>query len=199
MGSLGIDLELDDDFMQAFMPSVRPPTQAPTSTDPDLPAAATTSSLPTAAFTSLANAFTPQQQSSAIQIQNQSHGIAAALDSTKPLFFPFSLFSESAKSTINSNSKLRPKDFLEVIRERGWVASAASDSSANRNFNSGTSGNRIKFGDEEEDKNVFWRTESEGEIRKRWEDSKVELTRTWKRRHREAVKSMRRRGGAKDD
>jgi hypothetical protein len=41
----------------------------------------------------------------------------------------------------------------------------------------------------------FYRTESEAEIRKQWDENKLDLTREWKRRHREAVKSRRRRGG----
>lgn len=41
----------------------------------------------------------------------------------------------------------------------------------------------------------FVRTEDETEIRARWEAARGELTREWKRRHREAVKSRRRRGG----
>ena len=41
----------------------------------------------------------------------------------------------------------------------------------------------------------FTRTEDEEEIRARWEVARGELTQEWKRRHREAVKSRRRRGG----
>ena len=41
----------------------------------------------------------------------------------------------------------------------------------------------------------FARTADEAEIRERWEAARGELTREWKRRHREAVKSRRRRGG----
>lgn len=41
----------------------------------------------------------------------------------------------------------------------------------------------------------FHRTDSAEDIKKRWENCKVDLTREWKRRHREAVKSARRRGG----
>jgi hypothetical protein len=41
----------------------------------------------------------------------------------------------------------------------------------------------------------FARTEDETQIRARWEAARGELTREWKRRHREAVKSRRRRGG----
>jgi hypothetical protein len=41
----------------------------------------------------------------------------------------------------------------------------------------------------------FVRTEDEAEIRVRWEAARGELTREWKRRHREAVRSRRRRCG----
>ncbi|KAI0792206.1 hypothetical protein C8Q75DRAFT_754886 [Abortiporus biennis] len=41
----------------------------------------------------------------------------------------------------------------------------------------------------------FSRNETSEEIKKRWEDTKGDLTRDWKKRHREAVKSRRRRGG----
>ncbi|KAI0290587.1 hypothetical protein BC826DRAFT_1026167 [Russula brevipes] len=41
----------------------------------------------------------------------------------------------------------------------------------------------------------FGRTDDEAQIRARWEAARGELTREWKRRHREAVKSRRRRGG----
>ncbi|KAH9839718.1 uncharacterized protein C8Q71DRAFT_830229 [Rhodofomes roseus] len=45
----------------------------------------------------------------------------------------------------------------------------------------------------------FYRTDSEEEVQKRWEEAKGELTSGWKRRHREAVKSRRRRGGGPGD
>lgn len=48
---------------------------------------------------------------------------------------------------------------------------------------------RVKFG----------RTDDEAQIRERWEGVRAELTREWKRRHREAVKSRRRRGGARGE
>ncbi|KAI0794352.1 hypothetical protein C8Q74DRAFT_1195155 [Fomes fomentarius] len=41
----------------------------------------------------------------------------------------------------------------------------------------------------------FYRTDSPEAIRARWEETKGELTAGWKRRHREAIKSRRRRGG----
>ena len=65
----------------------------------------------------------------------------------------------------------RQKDLFIVARERGWDPISAK----------------------------FYRTESEEEIRKRWEESKGELTREWKRRFREAGKVRRRRGGGDGD
>ena len=44
----------------------------------------------------------------------------------------------------------------------------------------------------------FYRTDTPEAIRERWEQTKGELTAGWKRRHREAVKSRRRRGGGGD-
>ena len=41
----------------------------------------------------------------------------------------------------------------------------------------------------------FRRTQTEEEIKSRWEQNKKNLTQEWKRRHREAIKSRRRRGG----
>ena len=41
----------------------------------------------------------------------------------------------------------------------------------------------------------FWRRESYQEMKEIWERDKVELTREWKRRHRDAKKQRRRRGG----
>jgi hypothetical protein len=63
------------------------------------------------------------------------------------------------------SSRPGARDFFAVARERGWNTSE------------------------------FRRTETEDEIRKRWEDSKLELTRDWKKRAREAAKLRRRRGG----
>ncbi|KAJ7597219.1 hypothetical protein C8J56DRAFT_817604 [Mycena floridula] len=45
----------------------------------------------------------------------------------------------------------------------------------------------------------FRRVDSEEQIKKRWEDSKVELTKGWKKRWREAGKVRRRRGGGEDE
>jgi hypothetical protein len=67
------------------------------------------------------------------------------------------------------NSKL--KDILDVFREKGLDPQSTG----------------------------FYRTESSEEIVKRWEEVKGDLTRDWKRRHREAVKSRRRRGGTDGD
>ncbi|EEB93244.1 hypothetical protein MPER_08131, partial [Moniliophthora perniciosa FA553] len=45
----------------------------------------------------------------------------------------------------------------------------------------------------------FYQTQTEEQIRQRWEENKVELTRGWKKRWREAVKVKRRRGGRDGD
>lgn len=57
------------------------------------------------------------------------------------------------------------KDLMDMAKENGW------------------------------DWKSFCRQQTTEEIRQRWEEQKVELTRDWKRRHREAIKSRRRRGG----
>ncbi|EKM50066.1 uncharacterized protein PHACADRAFT_264577 [Phanerochaete carnosa HHB-10118-sp] len=67
-----------------------------------------------------------------------------------------------------ANFRGRVKDPLDVALEKGW------------------------------DWRKFCRTQSAEEIKQQWEEQKVELTKDWKRRHREAIKSRRRRGGAGD-
>ncbi|GJE93218.1 hypothetical protein PsYK624_093770 [Phanerochaete sordida] len=62
----------------------------------------------------------------------------------------------------------RVKDPLDVAKEKGW------------------------------DWRSFRRTQTSEEIKQKWEAQKVELTQDWKRRHREAIKSRRRRGGGGD-
>ena len=64
--------------------------------------------------------------------------------------------------------RARTKDPLDVARDKGW------------------------------DWRKFCRTQTPEEIKQRWEEQKVQLTQDWKRRHREAIKSRRRRGGAGD-
>ncbi|KAF8075053.1 hypothetical protein FPV67DRAFT_1575346, partial [Lyophyllum atratum] len=69
----------------------------------------------------------------------------------------------------STNTKARPKDIFDVAKENGWSW---------------------------RDPGVgFFRTGTEEEIRKRWEEGKVELTREWKRRCREAGKISRRKRG----
>ncbi|KDQ32715.1 hypothetical protein PLEOSDRAFT_164921 [Pleurotus ostreatus PC15] len=92
------------------------------------------------------------------------------LDSKKPLFFPLSSsfhFQGSDASKVHS-IRAKAKDIFDVATERGW------------NWRESNSG--------------FWRTETDEQIKKRWEDQKVELTRDWRRRWREAGKLRRRRG-----
>jgi hypothetical protein len=67
-------------------------------------------------------------------------------------------------------SRGKAKDIIDVLKDRGY-----------------------------DWRNGFYRTESPEEITKRWDETKGDLTRDWKKRHREAVKSRRRRGGADGD
>ncbi|KAK2463348.1 hypothetical protein APHAL10511_004659 [Amanita phalloides] len=85
------------------------------------------------------------------------------LDPKTPLFFPLRLSSTSG--TTNKGRRLR--DLFDVAKENRW------------NWRDPSVG--------------FYRTETEDAIRKRWEESKVELTREWKRRSKEAGKMNRRR------
>ena len=79
-----------------------------------------------------------------------------------------------SSSTLGPANKGRLRDVFDVAKEKGW------------NWR---------------DPNVaFYRTETEDEIRKRWEESKGELTREWKKRSKEASKMSRRKhGGVKAD
>ncbi|KAL0954164.1 hypothetical protein HGRIS_005298 [Hohenbuehelia grisea] len=98
------------------------------------------------------------------------------LDPTKPFFFPLPAsfpFIPANSGAAGGLHRGRGKDALEVARERGW---SWRDPSV-----------------------AFWRADTEDNIRKRWEEQKVELTRDWKRRWREAGKVRRRRGGGAAD
>jgi hypothetical protein len=71
-------------------------------------------------------------------------------------------------------SRGRQRDVYDVIKDNGW------------NWRDPAVG--------------FFRTGTEEDIRKRWEESKGELTRDWKRRCREAGKvNRRKRGGVDND
>ncbi|KAK0457713.1 uncharacterized protein EV420DRAFT_1271268 [Desarmillaria tabescens] len=94
-----------------------------------------------------------------------------ALDPKKPLFFPLPSSFPTAEP---SASRPRVKDLFDVAREKHWTTSLSS-----------TGG--------------FHRTATEEDIRKRWEESKGELTRGWKKRVKDAGKMKRRRGAAADD
>ena len=92
-------------------------------------------------------------------------------DPTLPLFFPLPSSLQSQSHSQIPRQTGRQKDLFSVACERGWDPAAAE----------------------------FYRTETEDEIRKRWEESKGELTREWKRRSREAGKVRQRRGGGDGD
>ena len=80
-------------------------------------------------------------------------------------------FPLSTEERSNKHRNTRLKDIMDVFREKGLDPQSTG----------------------------FYRTESSEEIVKRWEEAKGDLTRDWKRRHREAVKSRRRRGGVDGD
>ncbi|OSD05440.1 hypothetical protein PYCCODRAFT_1465336 [Trametes coccinea BRFM310] len=118
LGHLDLDLELEEDL--PF----------------DVPASAP------------APASAPSQPVRTIQPTAAHLARTAALDVSKPLFFP------------SDNVAMRRRA-LDPTNWRTW----------------------------------FFRTDSPEAIKQRWEESKGELTAGWKRRHREAIKSRRRRGG----
>ncbi|KAF9649970.1 hypothetical protein BDM02DRAFT_3179499 [Thelephora ganbajun] len=80
-------------------------------------------------------------------------------------------FPLSAEERANKHRNPKLKDIMDVFKEKGLDPKSTG----------------------------FYRTESSEEIVKRWEAVKGDLTRDWKRRHREAVKSRRRRGGVDGD
>ena len=80
-------------------------------------------------------------------------------------------FPLSTEERANKHRNTKLKDFMDVFREKGLDPRSTG----------------------------FYRTESSEQIVKRWEEAKGDLTRDWKRRHREAVKSRRRRGGVDGD
>jgi len=80
-------------------------------------------------------------------------------------------FPLSAEEKTDKHRKVKLKDIMDVFREKGLDPRSTG----------------------------FHRTESSEEIAKRWEEVKGDLTRDWKRRHREAVKSRKRRGGVDGD
>ncbi|KAF9441683.1 hypothetical protein P691DRAFT_779709 [Macrolepiota fuliginosa MF-IS2] len=69
-------------------------------------------------------------------------------------------------SSVNTNAKNKPKDLYDTLAAKGWDWRSAG----------------------------FCRTQSEDEIREKWEREKGELTRGWKKRWREAGRIGRRRG-----
>ena len=80
-------------------------------------------------------------------------------------------FPLSTEERANRRGNVRLKDIIDVFKEKGLDPRSTG----------------------------FYRTESSEEIVKRWEEVKGDLTRGWKKRHREAVKSRRRRGGGGAD
>lgn len=83
------------------------------------------------------------------------------------------LFFPLSSSDPHGFSKARQRDLYDVAKENGWYW--------------------------RDDAARFWNVESEEETRKKWEESKGELTRDWKRRWREAGKFRKRKKLMDDD
>ncbi|KAI0332655.1 hypothetical protein GY45DRAFT_1273311 [Cubamyces sp. BRFM 1775] len=79
------------------------------------------------------------------------------------------------------------------------VRTAALDPTKPLFFPSDNAMSRRRAHDPTDWRTWFYRTDTPEAIRQRWEESKGELTAGWKRRHREAIKSRRRRGGGAGD
>jgi hypothetical protein len=108
-------------------------------------------------------------------IQIQSSICKDPVDQIVPIPLPQSQATYDPKQPLffpllSDQNRGKSKDIIDVMRERGF-----------------------------DWRDGFYRSESSEEIAKRWEETKGDLTRDWKRRHREAVKSRRRRGGTDGD
>ena len=69
--------------------------------------------------------------------------------------------------------RARPRDVFDIAKDNGWYW--------------------------RDSKVTFYRTGTEEDIRQHWEEVKVDLTRAWKKRWREAGKTSRRRKAGGDD
>ncbi|KDR80972.1 hypothetical protein GALMADRAFT_136042 [Galerina marginata CBS 339.88] len=104
--------------------------------------------------------------------QSQSSQAALVLNPKQALFFPLALAPSEQGHAANTH-RARQRDVFDVVKDNGW------------NWRDPAV--------------AFYRTDTEEDIRKRWEENKGELTRDWKRRWREAGKvSRRKRGGVED-
>jgi len=99
-------------------------------------------------------------------------------DPSQPFFFPLALLAthplaDHSSFVHKSGAKNRPKDPFEMAREKSWEWPSSG----------------------------FHRTQTEDQIRQRWEEQKGELTQGWKKRCREAGRIRKRRGkvGEGDD
>ncbi|KAH8111794.1 hypothetical protein DFH11DRAFT_1690240 [Phellopilus nigrolimitatus] len=133
------------------------------------------------------SAFPSAPHVPSLSAQSSHPMLASALDTNAPLFFPRS-FSPGPSTR---GAPKAPQDVFELLRSR--LASADFDlrpahSSNNQNQNQDGAGG-----------GGFHRTQDAEAVRARWAARKLDLTRDWKRRHREAVKSARRRGSGKRD
>ncbi|KAF9517099.1 hypothetical protein BS47DRAFT_568503 [Hydnum rufescens UP504] len=91
---------------------------------------------------------------------------ALLFDSSSPMFFP--ILPSYRDDGFPGKKGARPKDLFDIGLDRGWAAKAGGG---------------------------FWRTSNEEEIRERWDMVKGDLTREFKKRHREALKKRKRGHG----
>ncbi|KAG8843419.1 hypothetical protein FRB96_004052 [Tulasnella sp. 330] len=93
------------------------------------------------------------------------------LDPNAPFFFPLPRDENGLVNLPGDNRRgPRPRDLVDVLKVEGWNATI------------GASGG-------------FWRTETDEEIRKQWEESREHLSQLTRRRHRDAVRRKRRHVG----
>ncbi|KAL0064696.1 hypothetical protein AAF712_008394 [Marasmius tenuissimus] len=148
-------------------------------------------SAPTAKSVSLKDLFAPREEEGGFSLLNHldlelDDELDAApftiatddsLNNTAPSHsvnqtLPVTVPALKSKAATHQRISLDPKMPLFFVRPEALSATKASDGSS-----------------------PFYQLQTEEQIRQRWEDNKVELTRGWKKRWREAVKVKRRRGG----
>lgn len=101
--------------------------------------------------------------------QTQNAQAPLILNPKQALFFPLAISHESGGAV----NRARQRDIFDLVKDNGW------------NWRDPAVG--------------FYRTGTEEDIKKRWEESKGDLTRDWKRRCREAAKVNRRKKGGVED
>ncbi|KAF9563564.1 hypothetical protein CPC08DRAFT_792891 [Agrocybe pediades] len=106
-----------------------------------------------------------------VVLQTQNSQAPLVLNPKQALFFPLATSHEQSGAGVN---RARQRDVFDLVKDNGW------------NWRDPSVG--------------FYRTGTDEDIKKRWEESKGDLTRDWKRRCREAAKvNRRKRGGVEEN